>query len=154
MVNISTGLLPLSLLNLPNLSTLYLHNNQLVGPLPSHVSGLNLIDLFLSSNSLNGTLPSWLFSLPSLEILRLDDNEFIGEIGEFKYNSLGYLDLGYKLIISYKAPYLGQFLDLWTLIIYISHQINWALFWSLKCFQSSQISSILIFHIIYLASRI
>ena len=111
-MNISTGLLPLSLLNLPNLSTLYLHNNQLVGPLPSHVSGLNLIRLSFSSNSLNGTLPSWLFSLPSLEILRLDDNEFIGEIGEFKYNSLGYLDLGYKLIISYKAPYLGQFLDL------------------------------------------
>ena len=104
--------MPLSLLNLPNLSTLCLDNNQLIGPLPSHVSGLNLITLYLSSNFLNGTLPSWLFSLPSLEILRLHDNEFIGEIGEFKYSSLGYLDLGYKLIISYKAPYLGQFLDL------------------------------------------
>ncbi|KAM3744315.1 hypothetical protein ACB098_06G043600 [Castanea mollissima] len=87
------GLLPFSLLNLPNLSILFLHNNQLVGPLPSHVSGLNLIQLFLSSNSLNGTLPSWLFSLPSLELLSLDDNEFIGEIGEFKYNSLVLLDL-------------------------------------------------------------
>ncbi|KAK4576285.1 hypothetical protein RGQ29_027014, partial [Quercus rubra] len=90
------GLLPLSLLNLPNLSTLRLYNNQLVGPLPSHVSGLNLIDLSVSSNSLNGTLPSWLFSLPSLETLSLSDNEFIGEIGEFKYNSLRYLDLGYN----------------------------------------------------------
>ncbi|XP_050247150.1 receptor-like protein 33 isoform X2 [Quercus robur] len=90
------GLLPLSLLNLPNLSTLYLDNNQLVGPLPSHVSGLNLINLFLSSNSLNGTLPSWLFSLPSLEVLSLNDNEFIGEIGEFKSDSLRYLGLGYN----------------------------------------------------------
>ncbi|XP_030930661.1 receptor-like protein 7 [Quercus lobata] len=90
------GLLPLSLLNLPNLSTLFLDNNQLVGPLPSHVSGLNLINLYLSSNSLNGTLPSWLFSLPSLEVLSLNDNEFIGEIGEFKSNSLSYLDLGYN----------------------------------------------------------
>ncbi|KAL0000914.1 hypothetical protein SO802_014695 [Lithocarpus litseifolius] len=96
LVNISTGLLPLSLLNLPNLSVLYLDNNQLVGPLPSHVSSLNLIHLSLSSNSLNGTLPSWLFSLPSLEMLSLDHNEFIGEIGEFKYNSLDYLDLGYN----------------------------------------------------------
>nr|POE51328.1 hypothetical protein CFP56_72197 [Quercus suber] len=34
--NSFSGLLPLSLLNLPNLSTLYLHNNQLVGPLPNH----------------------------------------------------------------------------------------------------------------------
>ncbi|XP_050247136.1 receptor-like protein 7 isoform X1 [Quercus robur] len=94
--NSFTGLLPLSLLNLPNLSTLYLDNNQLVGPLPSHVSGLNLINLFLSSNSLNGTLPSWLFSLPSLEVLSLNDNEFIGEIGEFKSDSLRYLGLGYN----------------------------------------------------------
>ena len=92
-MNISTGLLPLSLFNLPNLSTLYLNNNQLVGPLPSHVSGLNLITLYLRSNFLNGTLPSWLFNLPYLERLSLGDNEFIGEIGEFKYNSLDYLDL-------------------------------------------------------------
>ncbi|XP_050247096.1 receptor-like protein 6 isoform X6 [Quercus robur] len=94
--NSFTGLLPLSLLNLPNLSSLFLDNNQLVGPLPSHVSGLNLINLFLSSNSLNGTLPSWLFNLPSLEMLSLSDNEFIGEIGEFKSDSLRYLDLDYN----------------------------------------------------------
>ncbi|XP_050247104.1 receptor-like protein 7 isoform X7 [Quercus robur] len=94
--NSFTGLLPLSLLNLPNLSSLFLDNNQFVGPLPSHVSGLNLIKLYLRSNSLNGTLPSWLFSLPSLETLSIYDNEFIGEIGEFKSDSLRYLDLGYN----------------------------------------------------------
>ncbi|XP_030966954.1 receptor-like protein 6 isoform X1 [Quercus lobata] len=90
------GLLPSSLFNLPNLSTLDLGYNQLVGPLPSHVSGLNLIVLSLSSNFLNGTLPSWLFSMPSLETLYLDRNQFFGEIGEFKYNSLKNLDLGYN----------------------------------------------------------
>ena len=88
--------MPSSLFNLPNLSTLGLGNNQLIGPLPSHVSGLNLRVLFLSSNFLNGTLPTGLFSLPSLEVLYLGDNQFVGEIGEFKYNSLMYLNLGYN----------------------------------------------------------
>ena len=88
--------MPSSLFNLPNLSTLNLGSNELVGPLPSHVSGLNLIVLSLSSNFLNGTLPSWLFSMPSLEELYLNGNQFVGEIGEFKYNSLKYLYLGYN----------------------------------------------------------
>ncbi|KAK7853376.1 receptor like protein 24, partial [Quercus suber] len=93
-------LLPLSIFDLPNLSVLYLHHNQLVGPLPNHVSGLNLlICLSLSSNFLNGTLPSWLFCLTSLENLHLDHNQFIGEIGEFKCNnSLEHLDLSYNML--------------------------------------------------------
>ena len=85
-----------SLFNLLNLSTLDLGYNQLVCPLPSHVSGLNLFFLSLRSNFLNGTLPSWLFNMPSLESLYLDRNQFVGEIGEFKYNSLKYLDLDYN----------------------------------------------------------
>ena len=72
--------MPSSLLNLPNLSKLDLSNNQLAGPLPNHVSGLNLTYLFLSSNFLNGTLPSWLFSLPSLELLDLSYNKLQGSI--------------------------------------------------------------------------
>ncbi|KAF3948052.1 hypothetical protein CMV_025901 [Castanea mollissima] len=94
------GLLPSSIFDLPNLSVLDLEKNQLVGPLPNHVSGLNLlIYLSLGSNFLNGTLPSWLFSLTSLVRLTLDHNQFIGEIGEFKYNnSLDYLDLSYNML--------------------------------------------------------
>ena len=116
-MNISTGLLPLSLLNLPNLSILYLDNNQLVGPLPSHVSGLNLIDLFLSLDSLNGTLPSWLFSLPSLEMLSLNDNDFIGEIGEFKSDSLKYLDLGYNKLHGSIPRSISRFVNLTSLYL-------------------------------------
>jgi Leucine-rich repeat (LRR) protein len=83
-----------SLLNMPMLSTLYLHNNQLVGPLPNSISGLlNLTTLDLNSNFINGTLPSWLFSLPSLVRLDLGGNQLSGEIGEFKSNSLEYLNL-------------------------------------------------------------
>ena len=73
-----------------------LRHNQLVGPLPSHVSGLNLVDIFLTSNFLNGTLPPWLFSLPSLVILHLYGNQFTGQIGEFNSNSLQSLDLSYN----------------------------------------------------------
>ena len=94
--NISTGLLPSSLLNLPNLSALFLAYNHLVGPLPNHVNSLNLTHLLLSSNFLNGTLPSWLFSLPSLVSFYISSNQFIGEIGEFNSNSLEKLDLGYN----------------------------------------------------------
>ncbi|KAK7842869.1 receptor-like protein cf-9 like protein, partial [Quercus suber] len=95
--DVSKRMLPLSLLNLPNLSTLSLDNNQVFGPLPNHVSGLlNLNVLSLRSNFLNGTLPSWLFNLPSLVRLNLGDNQFIGEIGEFKSNSLEYLHLEYN----------------------------------------------------------
>nr|POE80482.1 hypothetical protein CFP56_25197 [Quercus suber] len=43
--NSFTGLLPLSLLNLPNLSTLFLDGNQLVGPLPSHLVGVVTIEI-------------------------------------------------------------------------------------------------------------
>uniref|UniRef100_A0A7N2M2S1 Uncharacterized protein n=1 Tax=Quercus lobata TaxID=97700 RepID=A0A7N2M2S1_QUELO len=111
--NSFSGLLPLSLFNLPNLSTLYLHNNQLVGPLPNHISGLlNLKDLYLSSNFLNGTLPSWLFSLPSLVKLYINGNQFIGEIGEFKSNSLEYLDLGYNKLQGSIPRSISRFVNL------------------------------------------
>uniref|UniRef100_A0A2N9G3F1 Leucine-rich repeat-containing N-terminal plant-type domain-containing protein n=1 Tax=Fagus sylvatica TaxID=28930 RepID=A0A2N9G3F1_FAGSY len=88
-----------SLLNMPMLSELHLEHNQLVGPLPNSVSGLlNLTLLYLNSNFLNGTLPSWLFSLPSLVTLLLVDNQLSGEIGEFKSNSLEYLDLSGNML--------------------------------------------------------
>ena len=80
---------------MPKLSRLDLHENQLGGPLPNHVSGLlDLTALLLQSNFLNGTLPSWLFTLPSLVELIIVGNQFIGEIGEFKSNSLQILVMG------------------------------------------------------------
>ncbi len=80
---------------MPKLSHLDLHENQLVGPLPNRVSGLlDLNSLFLQNNLLNGTLPSWLFTLPSLVKLIMADNQFIGEIDEFKSNSLQIIVMG------------------------------------------------------------
>jgi Leucine-rich repeat (LRR) protein len=80
---------------MPKLSRLDLHENQLVGPLPNRVSGLlDLNSLLLQNNLLNGTMPSWLFTLPSLAELIIVGNQFIGEIGEFKSNSLQIIVMG------------------------------------------------------------
>ncbi|KAK9095837.1 hypothetical protein Sjap_021334 [Stephania japonica] len=59
-----------------------LSSNKFSGPIPSSYytnNGLpSLIDLTLSNNQLNGSIPSSLFSLPSLLVMYLDQNKFIG----------------------------------------------------------------------------
>ena len=123
-------MLPLSLFNLPNLSSLYLNNNQLVGPIPNHVSGLlNLNELSLHSNFLNGTLPSWLFNLPSLVKLHINGNQFIGEIGEFKSNSLEYLDLGYNKLQGSIPRSISRFVNLTYLSLSSN---NWSIMLELE----------------------
>nr|POE99527.1 hypothetical protein CFP56_68198 [Quercus suber] len=42
-----SGLLPFSLFNLPNLSRLYLQNNQLVGPLPNHLFSIVAVEVIV-----------------------------------------------------------------------------------------------------------
>lgn len=49
--------------------------------------------LNLSNNSLNGTIPSWVYSLPSLESLKLSHNQFSGNIKAFQSLSLSELDI-------------------------------------------------------------
>ncbi|PRQ32141.1 putative leucine-rich repeat-containing, plant-type, leucine-rich repeat domain, L [Rosa chinensis] len=109
------GQIPWSLLNLEHLHHLDLSSNMFVGELPEihgnstkasstlHDSSkkqliggsipMGLTVLSLYNNSLSGTIPSWVYSLPSLEILWLDNNEFTGNINDFQSLSLWYLDL-------------------------------------------------------------
>ncbi|GKE29381.1 leucine-rich repeat-containing protein, partial [Tanacetum coccineum] len=51
-----------------------------IDPNASLVNLRHLTSLFLQGNKLNGTLPSWLFTIPSLQYLRLDDNMFSGKL--------------------------------------------------------------------------
>ncbi|XP_030945709.1 receptor-like protein Cf-9 homolog [Quercus lobata] len=102
------GQCPWSLLNNAGLTLLDLSGNNFIGQLPNlsanwtkvsssnsssnsqSVSQIpsNLVYLDLSHNLLNGTIPSWVYDIPSLQELFLDNNQFTGHIGEFLHNSL------------------------------------------------------------------
>ncbi|XP_060676075.1 receptor-like protein 34 isoform X2 [Ziziphus jujuba] len=64
---------------------------QLLGHVP-----LNLAILDLCDNLLSGRIPSWLYSIPTLEYLNVQGNQFSGSIEEFQYGSLVHLNLGYN----------------------------------------------------------
>ncbi|XP_030964545.1 receptor-like protein 7 [Quercus lobata] len=107
------GQCPWSLLNNAGLTYLGLSGNNFIGQLPnlstnwSKVSSSNsssnsqsvsqipskLVYLLLFDNLLNGTIPSWVYDIPSLQYLFLDNNQFTGHIGEFLHNSLVDLQL-------------------------------------------------------------
>ncbi|RDX97406.1 Receptor-like protein 12, partial [Mucuna pruriens] len=67
-----------------NLTNLDLSDNDLSGIIPpSHFERLyNLVNIDLSYNSFTGSIPSSLFTLPSLQQIRLSDNEF-SQLDEF-----------------------------------------------------------------------
>ncbi|KAF3946846.1 hypothetical protein CMV_026932, partial [Castanea mollissima] len=107
------GQFPWSLLNFEVLTYLDLSGNNFIGQLPEVTTNLtqifssnnssnsqlvnkipsNLESLILSGNLLNGTIPSWVYTIPSLQYLLLDNNRFTGQIDEFQHNSLNDLDL-------------------------------------------------------------
>ncbi|KAF3654124.1 putative receptor-like protein 12-like [Capsicum annuum] len=96
----AAGPIPRPLWNLTSIQILNLRNSHLEGPISQFLkfgklkSGLQNLQLFsLSSNYLNETIPSWIFSLPSLSLLNLSENNFRGKIPEFKSKSLSYVAL-------------------------------------------------------------
>ena len=77
-------------LNLPNLITLYLSNNQLSGNI-TNFNLPNLKYLYLAYNQLNGSIPN--FNLPNLQFLYLDNNQLSGNIPNFNLLNLNRLGL-------------------------------------------------------------
>ncbi|KAE8667408.1 putative LRR receptor-like serine/threonine-protein kinase [Hibiscus syriacus] len=76
-----SGVIPLSISNLTNLTSLYLSDNRLTGWIPSTLGGLlSLLVLDLSKNSLTGSIPSSLFSLRNLTGLDIASNNLTGSI--------------------------------------------------------------------------
>uniref|UniRef100_A0A7N2M7E2 Leucine-rich repeat-containing N-terminal plant-type domain-containing protein n=1 Tax=Quercus lobata TaxID=97700 RepID=A0A7N2M7E2_QUELO len=80
--NSLTGLIP-SFSMAKKLTQIYLSHNDLTGKIDSlnWKDLLNLVILDLGNNSLKGNIPASLFSLPSLQILRLFHNQFYGRLG-------------------------------------------------------------------------
>ncbi|KAB2047315.1 hypothetical protein ES319_A13G036600v1 [Gossypium barbadense] len=76
-----SGVIPLSIDNLTNLTTLYLSDNRLTGQIPSTLGQLlSLLVLDLSKNSLTGSIPSSLVSLRNLTSLDISLNNLTGSI--------------------------------------------------------------------------
>ena len=82
---------------LPNLTELYLYENQLMGKLPNWLGELkNLRSLGLSNNKLEGPIPASLWTLQHLESLSIGVNELNGSLPDSigQLSELQLLDVG------------------------------------------------------------
>ncbi|XWS62791.1 hypothetical protein CRYUN_Cryun06bG0040900 [Craigia yunnanensis] len=76
-----TGVIPLSIGNLTNLTSLYLSDNRLTGQIPSTLGQLlSLLVFDLSKNLLTGSIPSSFVSLRNLTSLDISSNNLTGSI--------------------------------------------------------------------------
>lgn len=76
-----TGSLPKSWSGMSNLTVLYLHNNNLRGPLPPELSNWTAIEyLALQKNGISGTLPAAWSKMKNLKKLRLYENMLTGTL--------------------------------------------------------------------------
>ncbi|KAL0458941.1 UNVERIFIED_CONTAM: Receptor-like protein 34 [Sesamum latifolium] len=91
-----TGPIPSTMVTLTGLIHVDLSWNFFNGSIPPFYMSKKLQSLLLSGNSLSGSIPQSLFSLPSLETLRLSYNQLSGRLYEFPtlhFSSIVVLDL-------------------------------------------------------------
>ena len=87
--NVFTGTISNSLSNLFNLEALILHNNKFEGTLPGALFENNTVfnDIEISSNKLTGEVPPGLWTLPALNRMMIDKNDFTGARKNYFSNS-------------------------------------------------------------------
>ncbi|KAM3738775.1 hypothetical protein ACB098_09G155700 [Castanea mollissima] len=117
-----TGSIPTSLGNLLQITYLDLRANKFTASIPTSLENLTkLTYLDLSYNSFSG----------EIQLLNLDSNQFIGEIGEFKSNSLEHLDLGYNRLQGSIPRSISTFVNLTYLSLSSN---NWSIMLELQMF--------------------
>ena len=76
-----TGIIPVEIGNLQQLSTLVLEENSLTGSIPAEIGNLQQLSaLVLEENSLTGSIPAEVGNLQQLSFLDLDGNSLTGSI--------------------------------------------------------------------------
>ncbi|KAK9161994.1 hypothetical protein Syun_002896 [Stephania yunnanensis] len=102
------------------IARIYLSSNNFSGQIPSSYANNdlpNLTYLDLSNNQLNGTIPLSLFTLPSLEVMILFKNKFIGILDDEAFpnsisSPLTWLDLSYNLLQGNIPKFISKFTSL------------------------------------------
>ncbi|RXI01647.1 hypothetical protein DVH24_014996 [Malus domestica] len=123
-----TGPLPVSSGTTPGLDQLFnakhfhLNQNQLSGTIPPRLfsSKMTLIHILFDGNRFTGTIPSTIFSVQTLEVLRLDRNALTGPVSSNISNlkNLSKLDLSYNSFDPSKAPgWISTLLSLTTIVL-------------------------------------
>lgn len=104
--NLFKGLIPMTILNAPNLRKLNLANNVISGEIPTLIGALpNLKIVNFSRNLLTGLIPS---GFKFVEVLDLSSNELTGSIpGDFDGGKLKILDLSRNNISGFIPPQFG-----------------------------------------------
>ena len=74
-----SGIIPISIASLTNLSQLFLDGKDIQG-VPAEIQNLNMQSLWLGNNALTGNIPSFYGNMASLVDLRLNNNLFEGPI--------------------------------------------------------------------------
>ncbi|KAK3164370.1 hypothetical protein QOZ80_1AG0016730 [Eleusine coracana subsp. coracana] len=92
--NSLSGTIPATIFSQPALQQLYLHMNNLSGPIAEfHNLPATLTDVDLSSNQLTGAIPNSFSQLTALSSLNLDSNNFTGTLDLNPYFRLRNLDI-------------------------------------------------------------
>lgn len=89
-----SGSFPSDLLNLGNLTWMYIQSNKFEGPLPEDFSvWKNLSVINFSNNGFNGSIPPSISNMTHLTALNLSNNSLSGEIPDLNLPTLQLLDL-------------------------------------------------------------